>query len=255
MPKDHSADETLTEIQQRINKFIGYLRKKRRARATIDAYGGAMQMFAPYWASAGGQFDRSLTEESERFYNDMISNGAAPKSVAVRMQGLRAFCRWAYLVEGRLREDFSKDIRLPKGGPRKPRPDEPRLVADLISKLGDANDRDRIAVNDRDRIAVKLLTRIRLDDVRCLTRGEIDLDNAQIRIADTDETFALGGATTKALRTYLKGKRKSELLFPGRPGQPISVSQFRSRVYEISRRLVGQRLSPEQIRRGWMKAV
>lgn len=235
-------------VEESLDQFVSSLRG-RSAPRTVSAYELSLRKFAPYWRRAGGRFDDSILIGARRFRRAMEEAGDAPKSVALRLTAVRTLARWLHR-RGLLGVDLAPEIPVPKERIRKrPSADEPRLVAKLLDKY------DQIE-SARDRLLLKLLLGSRLEHVRTLAWEDVDLRRRQLRIRRIGQSIAITEATAALFREYRGTTRNPRgPLFVGRGGRAISISSLRKAVYDSTERILGQRLSPDQLVRGSLRVV
>jgi integrase/recombinase XerD len=191
----------------------------------------------------------------EELLADCVRAGARPSSIARKLFTFRRF--FDYLLrEGVLQEDPTAQIAMPKIHRVPPRSlteaeVEALLAAPVVSK----------PVGNRDRTMLEVLyaTGLRVSELVCLRREQVDLKRGLIRMVKAgnhERVVSLSDGAMRALKEFsgrvrdqILGDRQSEYLFPTRQCDRMSRQAFWHILKRYARKAaIDKELSPQTLR-------
>ncbi len=240
-----------------IRRFLAHLVAVRGLAArTAEAYGRDLRDLAEWLARRGNRSPERVDEdELAEWLRELRARGLAPSSRARKLAAVRSFLRW--LREERTREDDpARRLAVPRRGRPLPRV----LAAAEVEALLAAPD-PRTPAGLRDRAFLELLyaSGLRVSELASLRWSRLDLRRGLVRVVgkgNRERVVPVGRRALAALRAWLdagapgKGKPRSEYVFPGRRGRPISRQALWARVRRLAARagIPPDRVSPHVLR-------
>ncbi len=184
-----------------------------------------------------------------------VESGARPRSTARQLSSFRRFFR--YMVrEGRLEDDPTAQIQMPKIGRTLPKSLTEQEVEDLLN-APDVSD----PLGHRDRAMLELLyaTGLRVTELINLKLGQINLNQGVLRIVgkgDRERLIPLGEVCQDWIQRFIKGprleillERQTEYLFPTRRGDRMTRQAFWHIIKRYAKKAdVEKELSPHTLR-------
>lgn len=219
---------TLRDAHQ---QFIGHLKGRNRASATILAYGKDIEQLITYLAELGKTDPQSVTTpDLQKFMEKLAKEGYTTKSISRKTNSTKTFFK--YLKSASLTgDDPAKALEHPKFINKPPR---------ILSELEYRALRDAARGDDRIFAIIELFlqTGIRIGELAKLTVDDIELDvaspNLHIRAAEgtVERTIPLNRPAVEALTRYLASRPKTsnKALFVTKTGKPLLIRNIRAAI-------------------------
>jgi integrase/recombinase XerD len=224
---------------------------------TIDAYRRDLTALGGFLTRRrrGASPAAASEEDLEAWLAAERSAGLSEATRARRLAAARAFFRF-------LRDDGGRSDDPAEGieGPRRRRPLPRVLAAEEVERLLAAPD-PRTARGLRDRAMLEILYAcgLRVSELVALQAGQLELRRGLVRVrgkGGRERWVPLGGKAVEALETYLRDGRpllvtgRSEAVFPGRRGRPLTRQAFWALIRRLGARvgISPSRLSPHVVR-------
>ncbi len=224
-----------------IDRFIGHLKYERRlSDLTCTHYRRDLHALLAYCDDNGIQGWADIDSEHIRAYSATIfRRGLSPRSIQRRLSASRTFYR--YLTrEKHVKRNPAEAVSAPKSGKRLP----DNLDADRMARLLDISGDGPIV--DRDRAIMELLysSGLRLAELTDLNCGDIDTEDATVRVTgkgNKDRIVPVGRQALRALATWSKSRPDiapidEKALFVSNRGTRLSSRSVQSRVAHWARR-------------------
>lgn len=209
-------------------QFLDYLGSRRRARATIVAYGKDIEQLTSFLTNMGKKDVADVTrEELEAFLKKLSADNYTPKSISRKINSMKTFYRFLK-ASGAVTIDPSLDIEHPKYDVKPPR---------VLSKLEYRALRDACRSDLRIYAIVELFlqTGIRIGELANLALS--DVKDAQLYIAaqegHAERTIPLNRAAKDAIANYVRLRdkaAKSKALFITKTGRPLLIRNIRTAI-------------------------
>lgn len=210
------------------NQFLEYLGSRRRARATIVAYGKDIEQLTSFLANMGKKDMSEVSrEELEAFLKKLSADDYTPKSVSRKINSMKTFYRFLK-ASGAITIDPALDIEHPKYEVKPPR---------VLSKLEYRALRDACRGDLRTYAIVELFlqTGIRIGELANLALS--DVKDAQLHIAaqegHAERTIPLNRAAKEAIANYVRlrdKEAKSKALFITKTGRALLIRNIRTAI-------------------------
>lgn len=241
--------------RQMADAFLAQLGSERRLSAhTIKAYRRDLDCLLSFCEEQGiASWPELEMHHLRRFAAISHARGLGPRSIQRRLSGIRSF--FNFLVrEGRLQHNPASEVSAPPAPKRLPA----TLDVDEMTRLLTTIRGDEPEVL-RDRAMLELLysSGLRLGELVGLDPGDVDLDDATVRVTgkgNKQRLLPVGRAAREALRDWLRvrGQLAAEdepALFVGVRGRRISPRVVQRRVrYWAQRSGLPRRLHPHLFR-------
>jgi tyrosine recombinase XerC len=253
-------------MQPVINKYIDYLKVGRNASPyTIRTYysslvgnniRGTQKGFFPFLLMK--KID-SLEKVNKQILRDYImwlmDQRVAKTSITCKLSAIRSF--YVYLQkEGLIQENPLEKISSPKLDRRLPS----YLTSDEINRFLLAPDISK-PVGQRDRAILELLyaAGLRVSELVHLKLSQIDMDTREIRVigkGSKERLVLMGKPAEEAIAAYLKegrpklsSKKKTDVVFINRYGQPLIERRIQKMVKQYAKQTgINKRVHPHTIR-------
>jgi tyrosine recombinase XerC len=253
-------------MQPVINKYIDYLKVGRNASPyTIRTYysslvgnniRGTQKGFFPFLLMK--KID-SLEKVNKQILRDYImwlmDQRVAKTSITCKLSAIRSF--YVYLQkEGLIQENPLEKISSPKLDRRLPS----YLTSDEINRFILAPDISK-PVGQRDRAILELLyaAGLRVSELVHLKLSQIDMDTREIRVigkGSKERLVLMGKPAEEAIAAYLKegrpklsSKKKTDVVFINRYGQPLIERRIQKMVKQYAKQTgINKRVHPHTIR-------
>ncbi len=240
-----------------VDRFLQHLSiEKGLSHNTIEAYARDLRMFGAYLFSKRIlDFRPKSKEDMTGFLRHLRAQGLAPRSLARNISTLKGFFKFL-LSEKQITESPLQRIRTPKIVPRLPSVLSLKEVEDLV---GQPNHNRPLGMRDWAMMELLYATGLRVSELVNLSINDVNLEVGYLRTkgkGGKERIVPIGGAATRALKSYLNGPRKSmalrsnaSTLFLGRGGRKISRQGF----WKILRKHaqsagIGKRITPHTLR-------
>ncbi|OGG28058.1 hypothetical protein A3A64_04000 [Candidatus Gottesmanbacteria bacterium RIFCSPLOWO2_01_FULL_48_11] len=218
------------------NQFLEYLESRRRAHATIIAYGKDIEQVTAFLANMGKKTVAEVSrDELEAFLKKLASDNYTPKSVSRKINSIKTFFRFLK-ASSAISADPAIDIAHPKYEVKPPR---------ILSKLEYRALRDACRGDIRIHAIVELFlqTGIRIGELANLTVD--DVKNGELHISaqegHAERTVPVNKAAKEALQRYLETRSapaagsgqangQSKALFITKTGRPLLIRNIRTAI-------------------------
>lgn len=220
------------DLKSAHTQFTQYLESRRRAHATIVAYGKDIEQLVTFLTNLGKKNINDITrDELEAFLKNLASNSYTPKSISRKINSIKTFFRFlksAGIVAG----DPAVEIEHPKYEVKPPR---------ILSKIEYRALRDACRGDVRMYAIVEMFlqTGIRIGELANLTIEDVQGVNLHIAAQEghAERTVPLNKAAKDALDRYLeiRGKaasngKTSSALFITKTGRPLLIRNIRTAI-------------------------
>lgn len=210
------------------NQFLEYLGSRRRARATIVAYGKDIEQLTSFLTNMGKKdMSEVKREELEAFLKKLSADDYTPKSVSRKINSMKTFYRFLKAA-GAVTIDPSLDIEHPKYEVKPPR---------ILSKLEYRALRDACRGDLRIYAIVELFlqTGIRIGELANLALDDIKENELHIAAQEGHEerTIPLNRAAKEAVTNYVRlrdKEAKSKALFITKTGRALLIRNIRTAI-------------------------
>lgn len=214
------------------NQFLEYLTSRKRARATIVAYGKDIEQLTQFLGNMGKKTISEAThDELEAFLKKLGSDNYTPKSVSRKINSIKTFFRFLK-ASGAVTMDPTIEIEHPKYEVKPPR---------ILSKLEYRALRDACRGDIRTHAIVELFlqTGIRIGELANLATSDVaDVElNIAAQEGHAQRTVPLNKAGKDALSHYLDvrgippaGASPNKALFITKTGKPLLIRNIRTAI-------------------------
>ncbi len=209
-------------------QFTDYLGSRRRARATIVAYGKDIEQLITHLSAAGKKEVVDVKgEEIGLFLKKLATDNYTPKSVSRKINSIKTFFRFLK-SSGVITLDPAIDIEHPKYEVKPPR---------ILSKIEYRALRDACRTDIRTYAIVELFlqTGIRIGELATLTTEDVKETELHIAAQEghLERNVPLNKAAKEAVKRYLEirgtnGVNKS--LFITKTGKPLLIRNIRTAI-------------------------
>lgn len=210
------------------SQFTEYLGTRRRARATIVAYGKDIEQLTSFLVNMGKKTIIEVSrDELDAFLKKLTSDNYTPKSISRKINSIKTFFRFLK-ASGIISSDPAVEIEHPKYDIKPPR---------ILSKLEYRALRDACRGDIRTYAIVELFlqTGVRIGELAAL--GLDHVKNSELFIAPqeghAERTVPLNKAAKEALGKYLEirvGSSPSTALFITKTGKPLLIRNIRTAI-------------------------
>lgn len=221
----------MTSLRDAHQQFIGHLKGKSRASATIIAYGKDIEQLVSFLNQEGKENTEEIaTPDLQKFMDKLAKEGYTAKSVSRKTNSTKTFFKFLQ-VSGVIPEDPARNLEHPKFE-NKP----PRILSELEYRaLRDAARSDlRIFAI----IELFLQTGIRIGELAKLTLDDVMLEgtNPTLHVrpeeGSVERTIPLNRPAVEAVRRYLevRPKTQNKALFVTKTGKPLLIRNIRTAI-------------------------
>lgn len=217
-----------TDFKNSQTQFIQYLESRRRAKATVVAYGKDIDQLTGFLANMGKKTIGEITrDELEAFLKKLATDNYTPKSISRKINSIKTFFRFLK-ASGAVSIDPAIDIEHPKYDIKPPR---------VLAKLEYRALRDACRADLRAYAIVELLlqTGIRIGELAHLVVS--DANDSELHIAalesHAERTVPLNKPAKDAISQYLATRSKdsqSKALFITKSGRPLLIRNVRTSI-------------------------
>lgn len=210
-------------------QFIGHLKDKSRASATILAYGKDVDQLVEYLQSLDKSDPQEVTaEDLKNFMAKLAKEDYTAKSISRKTNSTKTFFKFLK-SQGLIQEDVAQSMEHPKFENKPPR---------ILSKLEYRALRDAARSDIRMLAVIEVLlqTGIRIGELAKLRIEDVDLKNLYLHVPpfeDTRErTIPLNPAASEAIKNYLEVRVKTpnHALFVTKTGRPLLIRNIRTAI-------------------------
>ena len=210
------------------DQFVDYLSQRRRARATIVAYGKDIEQLTQFLGNMGKKAIGEVThDELEAFLKKLGSDNYTPKSISRKINSIKTFFRFLK-ASGAISTDPAIEIEHPKYEVKPPR---------ILSKLEYRALRDACRGDVRTHAIVELFlqTGIRIGELANLTISDVKETELLVALQEGHEerTVPLNKAAKEALTKYMElrgSNTNSTSLFITKTGKPLLIRNIRTAI-------------------------
>lgn len=221
-------EQRMTTLKDAHTQFTQYLESRKRARATIVAYGKDIEQLTAFLTNMGKKNIEDISrDELDAFLKKLAADSYTPKSISRKINSIKTFFRFLKTT-GIVPADPAIEIEHPKYEVKPPR---------ILSKIEYRALRDACRGDLRIYAIVELFlqTGIRIGELANLKVN--DLDGASLHIAaqegHAERTVPLNKAAKEALDHYLTTRNKdaaSASLFITKTGRPLLIRNIRTAI-------------------------
>ena len=219
---------TLKDAHQ---QFIGHLKGRSRASATILAYGKDIEQLVGYLNNQGKQLPSDIaTDDLQNFMNNLLKEGYTAKSISRKTNSTKTFFKFLK-SSGIIPEDPANDLEHPKFENKPPR---------ILSQIEYRALRDAARGDIRIYAIIELLlqTGIRIGELAKLTLDDVSLEGDQPTLhikpfeGSNERTIPLNKPAVDAVRRYLevRPKTQNKALFVTKTGRPLLIRNIRTAI-------------------------
>lgn len=217
---------TLRDAHQ---QFIGHLKGKSRASATILAYGKDIEQLVDYLQSQGKTDPATVeTADLQAFMQKLADEHYTPKSISRKTNSTKTFFKFLK-TSNLITNDQAVGLEHPKFENKPPR---------ILTKLEYRSLRDAARADIRMLAVIEVLlqTGIRIGELAKLRLEDVDLENLTLHVPpfeDTRErTIPLNRAAGEAIKSYLpkRAKTPNHALFVTKTGRPLLIRNIRTAI-------------------------
>lgn len=217
----------LTNLTNAHAQFIEFLSERKRARATIVAYGKDIDQLIVFLSDMGKKSIASVTkDELTAFLTKLGKDGYTPKSISRKINSIKTFYRFLK-TQSAVTEDPSADISHPKYEVKPPR---------ILSKVEYRALRDACRDDARISAIVELFlqTGLRIGELAGLTLDDIRDDELHIAPQEShaERMVPLNKAAKVSIEHYLaiRSKTPNKTLFVTKTGRPLLIRNIRTAI-------------------------
>lgn len=209
-------------------RFVEHLGSRRRARATIVAYGKDIEQLTDFLTNMGKKTMNEVTrDELDAFLKKLGSDNYTPKSVSRKINSIKTFFRFLK-ASGLASVDPAVEIEHPKYDVKPPR---------ILSKLEYRALRDACRGDGRTYAIVELFlqTGIRIGELAALTLE--DIKESELHVAAQEghgaRNVPINKAAKEALTRYLEARgtnSENKSLFITKTGKALLIRNIRTAI-------------------------
>lgn len=216
------------ELKTAQTQFTEHLTSRRRARATIVAYGKDIDQVVQFLANMGKKTVGDVSrDELEAFLKKLAADKYTPKSISRKINSIKTFFRFLK-ASGAITMDPAIDIAHPKYEVKPPR---------ILSKIEYRALRDacRSDVRMYAIVEIFLQTGIRIGELAALLTTDVKTNELHISAQEghAERTVPLNKAAKEALDRYLavrNGNGQSKALFITKTGRQLLIRNIRTAI-------------------------
>lgn len=208
-------------------QFVEFLKNRKRAHATIVAYGKDIDQLIIFLKNTGKKTINEVTkDELNAFLTKLGKDGYTPKSVSRKINSIKTFYRFLK-SEGFITEDPTIHVSHPKYEIKPPR---------ILSKVEYRALRDACREDSRISAIVELFlqTGIRIGELANLTTDDIKDIELKINAQESHAARAvpINKAAKQAIDRYLdiRPKTTNKTLFVTKTGRPLLIRNIRTAI-------------------------
>lgn len=210
------------------SQFVDYLGSRRRARATIVAYGKDIEQLTAFLVNLGKKTAEEISrDEIEAFLKKLAGDNYTPKSVSRKINSIKTFFRFLK-ASGVIGADPAIEIEHPKYEVKPPR---------ILSQIEYRALRDACRGDTRIYAVVELFlqTGIRIGELANLTVDDVKEIDMTITAQENHpaRTVPLNKPAKEAIARYIElrdAKAQSRALFITKTGRPLLIRNIRTAI-------------------------
>lgn len=217
-----------TDLKTVHTQFTEYLGSRRRARATIVAYGKDIDQLIGFLTNLGKKTIEEVSrDELEAYLKKLASDNYTPKSISRKINSIKTFFRFLK-ASGIISLDPAIEIEHPKYEVKPPR---------ILSKIEYRALRDACRADVRTYAIVELFlqTGIRIGELANLTVDDVKGDSVFVAAQEghAERSVPLNKAAKEVLNRYLESRgnsTSSRALFITKTGKPLLIRNIRTSI-------------------------
>lgn len=223
----------MVNLRDAHQQFIGHLKGRSRASATILAYGKDIEQLVNFLSAppiSKENADDVTTEDLNAFMQKLASEGYTTKSISRKTNSTKTFFKFLK-SSGLTQDDPAANLEHPKFENKPPR---------ILSKVEYRALRDAAKGDLRIFAIIELFlqTGIRIGELAKLTTDDVNLDpaNPSIHIkpfeGSSERTIPLNKPAVEAIQKYLevRSKTPNKALFVTKTGRPLLIRNIRTAI-------------------------
>lgn len=219
----------MTNLKDAHQQFVGHLKGKSRASATILAYGKDIEQLVSFLQAQGKNETQDVTLEDLQTFMEKLSKEAyTAKSISRKTNSTKTFFKFLK-SSGFITEDPASSLEHPKFENKPPR---------ILSKIEYRALRDAARADIRIYAIIELLlqTGIRIGELAKLRLEDVNLDEAKLHVPAFEGTnerdIPLNAPAIEAIKKYLEVRPKSpsHSLFITKTGRPLLIRNIRTAI-------------------------
>ncbi len=219
----------MVSLRDAHQQFIGHLKGKSRASATILAYGKDIQQLVDYLQDLGKADPNEVTTaDLQSFMDKLAKEDYTPKSISRKTNSTKTFFKFLK-SSNIISDDPATGLEHPKFENKPPR---------ILNQMEYRSLRDAARADTRMLAVIELLlqTGIRIGELAKLRVEDIDLENMTLHVPpfeDTRErTIPLNKPAAEAIKNYLpqRAKTQNHALFVTKTGRPLLIRNIRTAI-------------------------
>jgi len=219
----------MVSLRDAHQQFIGHLKGKSRASATILAYGKDIEQLVDFLQTLGKTDPKSVeTTDLASFMQKLASGSYTPKSVSRKTNSTKTFFKFLK-ISNLIDADPATNLEHPKFENKPPR---------ILTKLEYRSLRDAARADTRINAVIELLlqTGIRIGELAKLRVEDIDLENLTLHVPPFEDTrermIPLNKSAAEAVKNYLpkRVKTPNHALFVTKTGRPLLIRNIRTAI-------------------------
>ncbi|MBI2086545.1 tyrosine-type recombinase/integrase [Candidatus Daviesbacteria bacterium] len=219
----------MVSLKDAHQQFIGHLKGKSRASATILAYGKDIEQLVDFLQTLGKTDPKSVeTTDLASFMQKLTSGSYTPKSVSRKTNSTKTFFKFLK-ISNLIDADPATNLEHPKFENKPPR---------ILTKLEYRSLRDASRADIRMIAVIELLLQagIRIGELAKLRVEDIDLENLTLHVPPFEDTrermIPLNRSAAEAIKNYLpkRAKTPNHALFVTKTGRPLLIRNIRTAI-------------------------
>lgn len=241
----------MTTLRDAHQQFVGHLKGKSRASATILAYGKDIDQLVAYLQAQGKSDPAEVTtEDLQAFMDKLAKDNYTPKSVSRKTNSTKTFFKFLK-TSSLIKDDPAQGLSHPKFENKPPR---------ILTKLEYRALRDAARADVRMLAVIEILlqTGVRIGELAKIRVEDVNLQEFTIHVPpfeDTRErTIPLNKPAAEAVSKYLeiRPKTPSHTLFVTKTGRPLLIRNIRTAIDRYFRMAGIKEAKVNDIRHTWV---
>jgi len=217
---------TLNDAHQ---QFVGHLKDKSRASATILAYGKDIEQLVTYLKDQSKTDPKEVeTTDLAAFMQKLTTENYTPKSISRKTNSTKTFFKFLK-ISNLIPSDPATGLGHPKFENKPPR---------ILAKLEYRSLRDAARADIRILAVIELLlqTGMRIGELAKVRVEDVDLENLTVHIPPFEDTreriIPLNKGVAEAVKNYLpkRAKTPNHALFVTKTGRPLLIRNIRTAI-------------------------
>lgn len=219
----------MVSLKDAHQQFIGHLKGKSRASATILAYGKDIEQLVNHLINSGKEDPATVSDEDLRSFMEKLSKESyTAKSISRKTNSTKTFFKFLK-TSGIIQADPATILEHPKFENKPPR---------ILSKLEYRALRDSAKTDIRMFAVIELLlqTGIRIGELAKLRVEDIDFTDSTLHVpqfeGSNERTIPLNKPAAESLQKYLdiRPKTPNHALFVTKTGRPLLIRNIRTAI-------------------------